>query len=52
MIQYWGMYGATWFFAVINIVLATILFFFLPETQGKSIEEITAVLAKRAIHVN
>lgn len=46
------MYGACWIFAAINMVLSSMLFFFLPETKGKSIEEITKLLSKRVIHIH
>lgn len=51
IMQAWGMFGATILFAAINMVLSTLLFFFLPETKGKSIEEITTILSKRVIHI-
>jgi len=47
MIEHWGMSGALWFFAAVNYSLSLLLFFLLPETKGKSIEQITNKLANR-----
>lgn len=46
MIAFTGMHGTVWFFAVTNIFFSTILYFTLPETKGKSMEEILDTLRK------
>uniref|UniRef100_A0A336KU46 CSON014839 protein n=1 Tax=Culicoides sonorensis TaxID=179676 RepID=A0A336KU46_CULSO len=46
MITSWGLYGALWFFAGINIFLSSILLLYLPETKGKSIDEIVRILSR------
>lgn len=39
-----GMHGTVWLFAVINISLASVLYFIMPETRGKSMEQIVEML--------
>ncbi|XP_063701181.1 facilitated trehalose transporter Tret1-like [Culicoides brevitarsis] len=47
MIAAWGLHGALWFFAAINVLLSSILLFYLPETKGKSIDEIARILSQK-----
>jgi hypothetical protein len=41
-----GTYSCMWFYAVLNILGAIMVFLYLPETRGKSSEEIKELLSK------
>ncbi|XP_063698303.1 facilitated trehalose transporter Tret1-like [Culicoides brevitarsis] len=46
LIQYLQMSGALWVFTAIGTVIASILVFILPETKGRTIDEIVDILGK------
>lgn len=39
-----GSYGAFWIFAIISVLSAIFVFFLVPETKGKTLEEIQVIL--------
>lgn len=41
MVDIMGMHGFLWFFAVTSIITFIFIWIFLPETKGKSVEEIS-----------
>ena len=47
MIAAWGSYTFT-FYAILDLVMATMVFLFLKETRGKSIEEMETIFNSRA----
>jgi hypothetical protein len=44
------MYGSFWFFGAINCFCFAFLYFLLPETEGKSLEEIERLFADNIRH--
>ncbi|XP_021920752.1 facilitated trehalose transporter Tret1-like [Zootermopsis nevadensis] len=44
------MYGSFWFFGVVNCLCFAFLYFLLPETEGKSLEEIEHLFAGNKDH--
>ena len=47
MIKSWGSYTFT-FYAILDLTMATLVFFFLKETRGKSIEEMETIFHSSA----
>lgn len=47
MIKAWGSYTFT-FYAILDIIMATLVFLFLKETKGKSIEEMETIFNSKA----
>lgn len=48
MIASWGSYTFL-FYAALDVIMATLVFFFLKETKGRSLEEIEGLFEKRSI---
>lgn len=47
MIKAWGSYVFT-FYAILDIIMATLVFLFVKETRGKSCEEMETIFNSRA----
>jgi len=47
MIASWGSYTFT-FYAILDITMATLVYLFLKETKGKSVEEMETIFHSRA----
>jgi hypothetical protein len=45
------LYGSFWFFGAINCLCFVFLYFLLPETEGKSLEEIERLFARNTRRV-
>lgn len=51
MIAAWGTYVFV-FYAILDLVMATLVFFFLKETRGKTLEEMEALFHSKAAFDN
>jgi len=47
MIKAWGSYAFT-FYAILDLIMATLVFLFLKETRGRSIEEMETIFHSKA----